>query len=149
VSGPGTRSLGVLGAVQVDSAGNLNSTWSGDGSFVLGSGGANDVASGADDVVVVLRHSRHRLVEHVDYVTAPGKHVNTIVTSEAVLERRDGAFQIVHYLADLPPTEAVQAIRVGIGWDAKVASDLTYEPAPDPRDIALLRGFDPERVFLD
>jgi hypothetical protein len=56
-----------------------------------------------------------------------------IWTLPTVLERRDGAFQIVRYLADLPPTKAVQAIRAGIGWDAKVAADLTHEPAPDPQ----------------
>jgi acyl CoA:acetate/3-ketoacid CoA transferase alpha subunit/acyl CoA:acetate/3-ketoacid CoA transferase beta subunit len=148
VSGPATRSIGVLGAGQVDSSGNLNSTFSADGRFILGSGGANDVATGADEVIVVLRHSADRLVDQVAYITAPGRNVTTIVTTEAVLERRDGRFVVTSYLDDGDPASILESIRAGIGWPIDVAADVAHEPLPSQDDLALLRGFDPAGVFI-
>ena len=148
ISGPATRSIGVLGAGQVDAEGNLNSTWSDNGDFILGSGGANDVASGADEVVVVIRHSASRLVERVGYVTAPGSRVSTIVTTEAVLERRDGRFVVTRYLGGGEPAAAAERIRAGIGWDIPIAPDFAAEPEPTATDLALLRSFDPHGTFL-
>ncbi|MCP4417636.1 MAG: glutaconate CoA-transferase, partial [Chloroflexi bacterium] len=55
--------LGVLGAAQIDRQGNLNSTRLPNGNFMMGSGGANDVASTASEVIVVMRQSRRRFVE--------------------------------------------------------------------------------------
>ncbi len=51
--GPGTRLLGCLGAAQIDKHGNINSTVIPGRAFLVGSGGGNDVASSADEVVVV------------------------------------------------------------------------------------------------
>jgi acyl CoA:acetate/3-ketoacid CoA transferase alpha subunit len=148
VSGPGTSCLGVLGAGQVDRGGNINSTWSPGGGYVVGSGGANDVASAADEVVVVIKHSADRLVPDVGYVTAPGHRVSTIVTSSAVLERRNGEFTATRYLLDTTPQDAAERIRATTGWPVAVAPDLAAEPAPDPADLTLLRAFDPKAVFL-
>ena len=54
VGGPGTTTVGCLGAAEVDRHGNLNSTRARpDGRFLVGSGGANDVASRAAACVVV------------------------------------------------------------------------------------------------
>jgi len=74
------RCLGVLGAAQVGRQGNLNTTRLPDGSFLMGSGGANDVASTATEVIVVARQSRSRFVEHVNYITSPGARVSTVIT---------------------------------------------------------------------
>jgi len=61
------RCLGVFGAAQVDRQGNLNTTRLPDGGFLMGSGGANDVASTAQEAIVVARQSRARFVERVNY----------------------------------------------------------------------------------
>jgi acyl CoA:acetate/3-ketoacid CoA transferase alpha subunit/acyl CoA:acetate/3-ketoacid CoA transferase beta subunit len=148
VAGPATSSLGVLGAGQMDRNGNINSTWSAGGDYLVGSGGANDVASAADDVVVVIKHDRERLVEHVGYVTAPGLRVGTVVTSQAVLERRGDQFVVVRYLADTDARTAVAQLKADTGWDVAVDPAVGREPAPDPTDLAVLRGFDPGGVFL-
>ena len=47
IGGPGTRTVGCLGAAEVDRHGSLNSTELAGGRFLVGSGGANDVASRA------------------------------------------------------------------------------------------------------
>jgi acyl CoA:acetate/3-ketoacid CoA transferase alpha subunit/acyl CoA:acetate/3-ketoacid CoA transferase beta subunit len=147
IGGPGSHSLGVLGAGEVDAMGNLNSTWSATGDYILGSGGANDVATGADEIVVVIPHSRDRLVTSVPYVTAPGRAVKTIVTTEAVLQRRDDEFQAVRYLGGGEPQDAAERIRAGAQWNLKIAPDFGAEPPSCPEDLARLRGFDPQGVF--
>ena len=50
IGGPGTTTVGCLGAAEVDRDGSLNSTELTGGRFLVGSGGANDVASRADGV---------------------------------------------------------------------------------------------------
>jgi acyl CoA:acetate/3-ketoacid CoA transferase beta subunit len=45
VGGPGTTTIGCLGAAEVDQHGNLNSTRLADGRVLVGSGGANDVVN--------------------------------------------------------------------------------------------------------
>src|SRR5207247_858073 len=70
--GAGNRCLGVLGAAQVDPSGSVNSTKIGD-KLLVGSGGANDIAAGADEIVVLTRCADTRLVPKVDYVTSSGR----------------------------------------------------------------------------
>lgn len=150
VSGPATRCIGVLGAGQVDAAGAINSTWTADGTFLTGSGGANDVASAAEEVVVTIRHSPRRIVEQVPYVTAPGGRVSAIVTSEAVLERRDGAFVLTGYLAPAGADReaTISGIQERTGFAFEVSSDPVAEPLPDADELAVLRAFDRTGVFL-
>jgi len=55
MSGAQTSSVGILGAGQVDKFGNVNTTKiSAAGPYLVGSGGANDVASGSSEVIVTL-----------------------------------------------------------------------------------------------
>lgn len=150
VSGPGTRTIGVLGAGQIDATGAINSTYAADGSFIVGSGGANDVMSAADDVIVTVAHQEGRLVERVGYVTAPGDRVSTIVSDLCVLERHDGRFVVTALLpaAGDDVEKAIALIRSRTGWPVEVADDLGWEPAPTPEELRLLRVYDPELVFL-
>jgi hypothetical protein len=101
-------------------------------------------------VVAVVKHSPRRLVETVPYVTVPGTRVSAIVTSEAVLERRNGRYEIATYVAG--PGEdrdaTLRRIIARTGFAVGVRPDCGAEPPPDPADLARLRGYDPQRVFL-
>jgi acyl CoA:acetate/3-ketoacid CoA transferase alpha subunit/acyl CoA:acetate/3-ketoacid CoA transferase beta subunit len=152
VCGPGTRSLGVVGAGQIDRTGAVNSTYGDDGGFLVGSGGANDVLSGADEVIVTVGHRPGRLVEQVPYVTSPGGRVRTIVTDLAVFERVDaaGAFTLTALLpaAGDDTSAALEAVRAATGWSFPVAAELVREPVATPGELAALYAFDPDGVFL-
>jgi acyl CoA:acetate/3-ketoacid CoA transferase alpha subunit/acyl CoA:acetate/3-ketoacid CoA transferase beta subunit len=148
MSGPATRSIGVLGAAEVDRHGNLNSTWTADGSYLLGSGGANDVATGADEIIVITQHAKNRLPDAVSYITAPGHRVSVIVTSEVVLERRGDEFILTRTLGEAPPAEVVPRARERIGWPVRVAREVRPVPPAAREDLATLRGFDPTGIFL-
>ena len=152
VCGPGTRSLGVVGAGQIDRTGAVNSTYGDDGGFLVGSGGANDVLSGADEVIVTVGHRPGRLVEQVPYVTSPGGRVRTIVTDLAVFERVDGAGEFT-LTALLPAagddtSAALETVRAATGWSFPVAAELAREPVATQEELAALYAFDPDGVFL-
>lgn len=89
VCGNAGRCLGVVGAAQVDSAGRVNSSKVAN-RFLVGSGGANDIASAAEEVIVITRAIPERLPAEVEFVTSPGERVFSIVTEGWEL-RRDSA----------------------------------------------------------
>ena len=60
---PGTTLLACLGAAQIDRFGNINSTVIPGRAFLVGSGGGNDVASRADEVVVMATLTGRRTVD--------------------------------------------------------------------------------------
>jgi glutaconate CoA-transferase subunit B len=67
---------GFIGVAQVDQFGNVNTSIVGDPARpsvrLPGPGGANDIASMCNQVVVVTQHEPRRFVERVDFVTSPG-----------------------------------------------------------------------------
>lgn len=150
VAGPRTRCLGVLGAGEIDVAGNLNSTWSRDGRFLVGSGGANDVASAADEVIVVVRQDAARLVKEVGYITAPGRLVSTIVTTEAIFERRSDGFVVTasRFGSSVTTEELRRQLQGRTGWELKLADTVEEIPSPTAAELSALRSFDPRAVFL-
>lgn len=151
VSGPATRCIGVIGAAQVDQLGRVNSTSTADGTFIVGSGGANDVATGAEEVVVTLKHSPRRLVESVPYITSPGHGVRSIVTTGGVLLRdgdRPFVLTRVHRRGNESKDEAVRQVVESTGWALDVAPDVSFEDPPTAKELQMLRSFDPRRTFL-
>lgn len=150
VSGAHNRCLGAIGAALVDGDGNIASTYDNDGGFLVGSGGANDIASAAREVIVTVRHGPSRLVSAVRHVTSPGHAVRIIVTSRAVLER-DGPhapFAIRRVLGQGSLPEAIAEVRAGCGFELQVHPDVAFEPPPTADELAALRMFDPRRTFL-
>ncbi len=150
VSGSANKALGAVGGGQIDKDGNVNSTYTGDGTFLVGSGGANDIASGAQELLVTISHSKRRLVDRVPYITMPGARVKTVVTSLAIFERDEAGFILTGYLpaAGKTPEEAVANIKAGCAWPMRVAADLKAEPPATTDELQLIRLYDPKRVFL-
>jgi hypothetical protein len=149
--GAGNRCLATLGAGEIDRFGNLNSSWSSDGRFIVGSGGANDVASAAQETLVVAVQRRATFVERVRYVTSPGRHVDCVVSTMGRFEKRGGDTLVLtgwFESAGASRDEVVRGIRERCGWDLAVADDLEALPPASGEELALLRLFDPERRFL-
>lgn len=153
--GPARACLGVIGAAQVDREGNVNTSGLPSAGFwLVGSGGANDVASTAPAVVVVAPQSRTRFVSRVPYVTSPGRRVTAVVSQWGVYRRLEpgGEFALAAYYDDPadPGVEAgVRRARERCGWDLRVFPDPRPLPPPDPALVRRLRLFDPEGYFRD
>jgi acyl CoA:acetate/3-ketoacid CoA transferase beta subunit len=149
VGGPGTRTVACLGAAQVDRDGNLNSTTIPGGPFLVGSGGANDVASRATSCVVVSLARPERLVERVGYITSPGHSVTRIVTDRGVLRRQEGVLRIAAVPSGAGSlTERVQALADVCGWDVETVRQVEELDPVTHDEVMALRRYDPERLFL-
>jgi hypothetical protein len=150
MGGGENRCLGSLAAGQIDKHGNINSTMLPGALYLTGSGGANDIASSAREVVVTLAQSRARFVDKVPYVTAPGRRVSAVVSDLGVYEKSEphGTLVLTAVHAGRPEAEAVQAAREGCGWDLAVAPALRRIDPPTPEELRLVRVFDPRRYFL-
>jgi len=144
------RCLGSLAAGQIDKHGNINSTIVPGAMYITGSGGANDIASAAREVLVTLTQTRARFVEKVPYITAPGGRVTTVVSDLGVYDKAEAGGELVltGVFADRPEAEAVQAARDACGWDLKVAPELHRLEPPSADELRLTRLFDPRRYFL-
>ncbi len=148
-AGPGTRLLGCLGAAQIDRTGNINSTVVPGRAFLVGSGGGNDVASAADEVVVVATLAPRRTVESVPYVTSPGDRVSALVTDLGTFERVDGSF-VLTAVPEGPGRieERIDQVRDRCGWQLAVAEQVAELAVPSADEVGALRRWDPERRFL-
>lgn len=118
--GADNRCLGVIGAAQVDALGNVNSTLSPQGRFLVGSGGANDIAAAAREVMVLAACHSDRLVDKVHYVTSAGTQVAQIITDRCVLSRTArGPWQISQIYGAVSAAARAQAladIRAACPW---------------------------------
>jgi acyl CoA:acetate/3-ketoacid CoA transferase beta subunit len=151
VGGAGARSIGSLGAGQVDRFGNANSTAVPPVLHLVGSGGANDVASAASEVVLTCPADPLRVVEQVPYRTFTGQRVRALATDVGVLTKHLGERELVLTAVPGPRhllTDAVARARAIFGWPLAVADDLAPFGDPDPAELRWLRAFDPDRVFL-
>ena len=152
VGGSSNQCLGVLAGGQIDKYGNVNSTRIPGLAYLVGSGGANDIANGNRETVVVISSGKQRLVEKVPYITFSGKKVTTLVTDVGVFEKIGGeeTFTLTTYVPLRPKQtveEAIARIRDKVGWQLKVSPSLKEAQPVAIEDLTLLRLFDPKGFF--
>ena len=154
MSGAQTSSVGILGAGQVDKFGNVNTTKiSAAGPYLVGSGGANDVASGSSEVIVTLEQGKERFLEKVDYITSPGIRVSTVVSQCGIFEKEIGGNELiltgyVPFRNGASEEESVRNIKESCGWKLKIKDKLQAISLPADEEILFIRCFDPRRYFL-
>jgi glutaconate CoA-transferase subunit B len=163
----GRVNVGFLGAAEVDRFGNLNTTeGKHDGRAVRlpGSGGACDIACLSQRTVVLLGHSKRRLVDRVAYITSPGfgagnldgknwresqglparSGPSAIITTRAVL--RFGA-EGEAFLASVHPGATVDDVLANTGWKLRAPENVSETPAPSAEELAVMRELDPQNFW--
>ncbi|MEJ2870469.1 CoA-transferase [Actinomycetospora sp. OC33-EN08] len=149
ITSPTTRAIACVGAALLDRHGNLNTTRTDDGTHLVGSGGANDIVTGAEETLVVGTMSPRRFVEHTDYVTSPGDRVRAVVTDQGVLEQRDSELVLTAVAPGPEPQEdRIAAARARCGWPLRVADDVRDLREVTTSDVGTLRRYDPDGLFL-
>ena len=153
--GVNSRCLGVLGAGQIDKSGNINSTIirsrKGHDIYLSGAGGGNDIASVAQEVVVVALHRANRMVDKVRYITCPGARVSTLATDEGLFVKSEAEFSLQAYYPKpekFAEKERIEEIDEICNWRLHPAPRLEKLTYPTAKELKLLRSFDPEGVFL-
>lgn len=148
----GRISVGVLSAAQMDRHGNLNSTVIGDYANpkirLVGSGGAHDIATLAERVLILMPHDPRRFVERVDFVTSPGHPEagasggglvgggpQAVVTPRAVFNFDGGEMTLARLQAGFSAADAVE----GFPWQLPRRDTIAEIPPPDPALLTALR----------
>ena len=168
----GLIEVGFLGGAQVDRYGNINTTVIGDYSNpkirLPGSGGACEIATHSQRVLIMMRMSPKSFVEKCDFVTSPGSRMESskpskylgktreqlalpgggptkAITDLGVLEMIDGEFT----LTEIYEGVAVDQVKAQCGWPLKVAPQLKTLPDPSGETLRILREkIDPDRLYL-
>lgn len=148
------KCLGVLGAAEIDVLGNINSTRMENGRFLVGSGGANDIASTAD-CIVAIRAGRKRFVKKVNYITSPGRNVKEVICQFGGFSRHseeDNKFYFSNWLAppSEPDMEAMEAVIRFTDWTTELALEEYKEEQPITKEeLEILRSLDPNKIYTE
>lgn len=134
------RCLGVLSAAEVGENGDVNTSKLAGGRWLTGSGGANDVASTSDFIVVCAATPR-RYVPEVAYVTSPGGRAREVVSQFGRFRRDGEGFELASWFTDAGEPQSL--VDECTGWTAHVDRAVP-EPEVTPGELALLRALDPE-----
>ncbi len=152
---------GFIGGAEIDRYANINTSYIGDFNApttkLPGSGGAPDIATMAERLIIVINHQKHRLVERVDYITSPGfldggdarerlglpgGGPAAVITDRAIL-RPFGPDNELH-LASVHPGHTVEEIIENTGWDLKSIPDVVETTPPRENELAALHRIDKE-----
>jgi glutaconate CoA-transferase subunit B len=157
--GTGRVQVAFLGAAQVDRYGNLNSTVIGDYGHprtrLPGAGGAPEIASFCQEVVVIAPHSQRTFVERLDFRTTvgfgdgpddrarlgfTGAGPTAVVTDLGVLTPEpDGPHADELTLTQLHPGVEVDEVRKATGWELRVAAEPIVTPPATDEELGALR----------
>jgi len=136
----------LLGCVQVDARGRVNSTVIGpfDRPKVRlpGGGGAAILFQVVRRIIVYrTRHDRRSLVPSVDFVTATG-NLDRVVTPLAIFRHTAEGLR----LEGLMPGIALRTIEEATGFPVVPTADCSAVPPPTPEELATLEALDPDRL---
>jgi glutaconate CoA-transferase subunit B len=164
----GFINLGFIGAGQVDKYGNVNDTVIGDYRNPTyrfpGSGGANDVMSFCPRTCVVVRQSKRRFPEKVDFITCPGyldgrpgqreeaglrtdTGPSVVITDLGLytFENREMVLTSVHTSVGV----TLDKVKAEVGWDLKISPDLEETAPPTEEELRILREkVDPNKIWV-
>ncbi len=163
---PKLRTIGFIGAAQIDRFGNVNSTCLGDyhkpSVRFPGAGGACDALSFAFGMIIFMSHEKRRFVEKLDYLTSPGWLTGgdsrrragykrggpmAVVTNMGIMKFDEVTREM--YLAEYYPGVTPETIAENTGFALDLSRALPSAP-PTGEELRILREeIDPQRLILE
>jgi glutaconate CoA-transferase, subunit B len=161
----GRVDVGFLGGLEVDQFGNLNTTLVGDpkGKFrhMVGSGGANDIASCAKTTILIMRQEERKFRETISFITSPG-FVNggdsrkkaglrggpsRVITDKAVYGFHPETKKMM--LISIHPGNTLEDVTSTLGFQPVIPSQVPFTEPPTSEQLRLIREeIDPDRIYL-
>jgi glutaconate CoA-transferase subunit B len=157
--------VGFLGGLEVDQYGNLNTSLVGDphGEFrhMVGSGGANDIASCAKRTIIIMRHEARKLKKAISFVTSPGYleggtsrkkaglagGPSRVITDKAILGFHPETKQMT--LISIHPGITLEDVLANMGFAPLVPSQVPTTEPPEEYQLQLIREvIDPLKMYM-
>lgn len=168
LSQSGYVDYGFLGAAQIDAYGNINTTvignWELPKTRLPGSGGANDVGSFSQKLIIIIAsQSTRTFVDKVDFLTTPGYLGGPGEREKAGLPAGTGPYRVITQLGiygfddatkrlkllSLHPGVTIGEVRKNSSFDIAIPDDIAVSPEPDERQLRILREeIDPAGIVL-
>ena len=161
----GRVDVGFLGGLEVDQYGNLNTSLVGDpkGKFrhMIGSGGANDIASCAKRTIIIMRHEERKLKETISFITSPGfisggdsrakagltGGPSRVITDKAIFGFHPETKQM--RLVSIHPGITRDEVLSTMGFVPDVPEQVPFTEPPTPEQVRLIREvIDPQRMYM-
>jgi glutaconate CoA-transferase subunit B len=103
-----------------------------------GAGGAPHVAANAKEIVIIVRQDLKTFVSRLDFITTPHcSGPTTAITDLGILEGEPETGELV--LTCRYPGVTLEQIRQATGWPLRVADQVDEVPAPEGRELRVLR----------
>ncbi len=161
----GRVDVGFLGGLETDQFGNLNTTLVGDphGKFrhILGSGGANDIASCAQRTIIIMRHEERKLRKAISFITSPGYLTggnsreqaglrggpSRVITDKAIFGFHPESRKMM--LISIHPGNTREDVLGTMGFEPLIPKDVPFTEPPTKEQVRLIReNIDPQRIYL-
>lgn len=153
----------------MDIYGNINTTVIGDHdlpkSRLPGSGGANDVASFAHRLIIIIaKQSKRTFVNKLDFLTTPGFLDGPNAREKAGLPEGTGPYRVITQLGlygfdektkrlkliSLHPGVSVDEVRENSQFEVILPAGIETSPEPSDKDLRILRQeIDPAGIVLE
>lgn len=161
----GRVDVGFLGGLETDQYGNVNTTLLGDpsGKFrhMVGSGGANDIASSARRTILIMRHEARKLRRAISFVTSPGYLTggdsraqaglqggpSRVITDKAIFGFHPETKQMT--LLSIHPGNTLDDVLATMGFAPIVPPSVPFTEPPTAEQVRLIREeIDPGRMYM-
>ncbi len=161
----GRVDVGFLGGLEVDQYGNLNTTLLGDpkGKFrhMIGSGGANDIASNAKRTIIIIRHDARKLKQAISFITSPGYlqggdsraqaglvgGPSRVITDKAIFDFEPVTKQM--RILSIHPCNTLDEVLGTMGFRPVVPEHVPFTEEPTAEQLHLIRDvIDPHGMYM-
>lgn len=161
----GLVDVGFLGGLEVDEFGNLNTSLVGDprGKFrhMVGSGGANDIASSAQKTIIIMRHEARKLKQTISFITSPGYITggdsrkeaalfggpSRVITDKAIFGFHPETKKMM--LISIHPGNSVEEVVNTMGFVPVIPENVPFTAPPTRDQVNLIREqIDPQKMYM-
>jgi glutaconate CoA-transferase subunit B len=161
----GRVDVGFLGGLEIDQYGNLNTTLVGNpkGSFrhMIGSGGANDIASSANNTIYIMRQEKRKFRESISFITSPGYVMggdsrenaglrggpSRVITDKAIFGFHPETKKMM--LLSIHPGNKLEDVLSTLGFRPFIPPEVPATEPPTAEQLRLIREvIDPELMYM-